>query len=86
MEVDGAGRLREFQANPYRDAQTLTLAVAPDAVFFIDSSNLINLGADWKTWYAAAGLATFFLVVGIAIFAFWRSLGSRELFSAAAHP
>jgi serine/threonine-protein kinase len=31
--VDGAGRLREFQANPYQDAQALTPAVAPDAVF-----------------------------------------------------
>ena len=31
--VDGAGRLREFQANPYPDAQTLTPPVAPDAVF-----------------------------------------------------
>ena len=42
------------------------------AVFFIDSFNLISLGADWKTWYAPAGLATFFLLLGIAIFAFWR--------------
>ncbi len=31
--VDGAGRLRGFQANPYQDAQALTPPVAPEAVF-----------------------------------------------------
>src|ERR1017187_2101717 len=64
----------------------LGLVATMAAVFFIDSFNLISLGADWKTWYAPAGLATFFLLLGIAIFAFWRSLGSRELFSAAVNP
>ena len=59
----------------------LGLVATMAAVFFIDSSNLITLGADWKTWYAPAGLATFILLLGIAIFAFWRSLGSHELFS-----
>ena len=64
----------------------LGLVATMAAVFFIDSFNLISLGADWKTWYAPAGLATFFLLLGIAIFAFWRSLGSHELFSAAVNP
>jgi hypothetical protein len=64
----------------------LGLVATIAAAFFIDSINLITLGWDWKTWYAPAGLATFFLLLGIAIFAFWRSLGSRELFSAAANP
>src|ERR1039458_6163004 len=50
----------------------LGLVATMAAVFFIDSFNLISLGADWKTWYAPAGLATFFLLLGIAIFAFWR--------------
>ena len=31
--LDGAGRLREFQANPYTDAQALTPPVEPEAVF-----------------------------------------------------
>jgi hypothetical protein len=31
--VDGAGRLREFQANPYQDAQALAPPVAPATVF-----------------------------------------------------
>jgi hypothetical protein len=56
------------------------------AVLFIDSFNLITLGADWKTWYAPAGLASLLFLLGIAIFAFWRSLGAHELFNAAAHP
>jgi hypothetical protein len=55
-------------------------------VFFIDASNLITLGSDWKAWYAPLGLATFLLLLGIAIFAFWRSLGTRELFSGEAAP
>ncbi len=56
------------------------------AVFFIDGFNLITLGTDWKTWYAPAGLASFLLLLGIAIFAFWRSLGSHELFSPPTSP
>jgi serine/threonine-protein kinase len=50
------------------------------AACFIDSLDVITLGADWKTWYAPAGLATVTTLLGIAIFAFWRSLGRRELF------
>jgi hypothetical protein len=59
----------------------LGLVATIAAVFFLDSFNLITLGADWKTWYAPAGLASFLLLLGIAVFAFWRSLGSREFFS-----
>jgi len=62
----------------------LGLVATIAAAFFIDGVNLITLGWDWKTWYAPAGLATFSLLLGIAIFAFWRSLGSRELFSSTA--
>ncbi|HXM45583.1 MAG TPA: serine/threonine-protein kinase [Bryobacteraceae bacterium] len=64
----------------------LGLVATMAATFFIDSFNLITLGWDWKTWYAPSGLATFLLLLGIAIFAFWRSLGSHELFSAAPNP
>jgi serine/threonine-protein kinase len=49
------------------------------AVYFLDGYNAITLGADWRYWFAPAGLATLLLLLGIAIFAFWRSLGSREL-------
>ncbi len=33
VKLDGAGRLREFQANPFQDASALTPPIAPDAVF-----------------------------------------------------
>jgi serine/threonine-protein kinase len=54
------------------------------AAFFINTFDAIGLGADWKTWYAPAGLATVSLLAGIAIFAFCRSLGSRESLEEAA--
>ena len=49
------------------------------AIFFLNSGGQIIVGADWTTWYAPYGLATLALLLGIALFAFWRSLGSREL-------
>jgi len=49
------------------------------AAFFIDTIDAMGLGGDFKAWYAPAGLATMALLLGIAIFAFSRSLGSREL-------
>jgi serine/threonine-protein kinase len=64
----------------------LGLVATMTATFFIDSFNLITLGWDWKAWYAPFGLATFLLLLGIAIFAFWRSLGSHELFAPPANP
>jgi predicted Ser/Thr protein kinase len=64
----------------------LGLVATMAAVFFIDSFNLISLGADWKTWYAPFGLATCLFLLGISIFAFWRSLGSHELFAPPANP
>jgi serine/threonine-protein kinase len=54
------------------------------AAFFIDSFDSIGLGGDWKAWYAPAGLATAALLAGIAVYAFWRSLGSRDVFEEAA--
>ena len=54
------------------------------ATFFINTFDAIGLGGDWKTWYAPAGLATVALLLGIAIYGFWRSLGSRELIEEAA--
>ena len=48
-------------------------------VFFISGFNDITLGTDWTTWYAPFGLATVFLLLGLAVFGFWRSLGTRNL-------
>jgi serine/threonine-protein kinase len=48
-------------------------------VFFGDSGNSILLGWDWNTWYAPYGIASLLLLIGIAVWAFYRSLGGREL-------
>ena len=55
------------------------LVAAISTVFFVNCFNGLILGTDWKVWYAPSGFATLLLMAGIAIFAFWRSLGSREL-------
>jgi serine/threonine-protein kinase len=49
------------------------------ALFFVDAINGMALGWDWSAWYVPASLATLLLLVGISIFAFWRSLGGRAL-------
>ena len=55
------------------------LVATLSAVFFIDSYQYITVGTERVTWATAPGLATLALLIGIAAFAFWRSLGSREL-------
>lgn len=50
-------------------------------MFFINDFNTLHLGTDWTTWYAPSGFASVLLLAGIALFAFWRSLGSQELLS-----
>jgi len=57
----------------------LGLVAAMTAVFFLNSCGQIIVGADWTTWYAPYGVATLALLLGISLFAFWRSLGSRDL-------
>jgi serine/threonine-protein kinase len=49
------------------------------AVFFIDALNNMVLGTDLNAWYIPSSIATFLLLLGIAVFAFWRSLGGRAL-------
>ena len=49
------------------------------AVFFINSYQYITLSTDRMSFATPSGLATLVWLVGIALFAFWRSLGSREL-------
>lgn len=58
------------------------LASTLSAVFFIKAIDDMTLGTDWTTWYAPSGIATLVLLLGIAVFAFWRSLGGRELLEA----
>jgi serine/threonine-protein kinase len=54
------------------------------AVLFLNTIDDLGLGPDWKAWYVPSGLATLALLLGIAIYAFWRSLGTRDLFDKAA--
>jgi Protein kinase domain len=49
------------------------------AAFFINSLDSIMLGADPKAWYAPAGIATVTMLLCFSLYAFWRSLGHREL-------
>jgi serine/threonine-protein kinase len=48
-------------------------------LFFADSGNGVILGMNWNNWYTPAGLASLLLLVGIAVSAFWLSLGGRDL-------
>jgi serine/threonine-protein kinase len=57
----------------------LGLVATIAAVFYVRGFDGMALGADWRAWYVPASVATLLLLVGIAIFAFWRSLGGREL-------
>jgi predicted Ser/Thr protein kinase len=58
----------------------LGLVVMISSIFFINSFGNLAFGTDLTTWYAPYGLATLALMLGIAVFAFWKSLGNRELF------
>jgi hypothetical protein len=49
------------------------------AIYFLNGFSGITVAGDWTVWYAPAGLATLALLLGIAVFAFWLSLGEREL-------
>jgi predicted Ser/Thr protein kinase len=55
------------------------LLAAVAAVFFANGMNRMLLGGDWSSWYTASSLATFAVLCATAAFAFWRSLGEREL-------
>ena len=49
------------------------------AVFFLNAINGMALGTDWNAWYVPASVATMLLLLGISVFAFWRSMGGQEL-------
>jgi len=53
------------------------------AVFFINSFQYITVGTERVSWITASGVATLTLLVGISVFAFWRSLGGRDLIGGA---
>ncbi len=49
------------------------------ALFFINTIERINIGPGLGGWYTRYGLATMALLMGIAVYAFWRSVGERTL-------
>jgi serine/threonine-protein kinase len=55
------------------------LVVMMATVLSLNAVNGITLGADWKTWYAPTGFATLLVVTGVALWAFRRALGDRDL-------
>jgi serine/threonine-protein kinase len=55
------------------------LVASITTIFFVNVFNCISLGTNFKTWYTPASLASFSLLLGIAVYAFYRSLGGREL-------
>ncbi len=57
----------------------LGLVATIAAIFFVTAFDGMALGKDWSAWYVPASLATWVLLIGIGVFAFWRSLGGREL-------
>ncbi len=60
----------------------LGLVATIAAIFYVDAINGLALGKDWGAWYVPASLATLLLLIGISVFAFWRSLGGRDLIEA----
>jgi serine/threonine-protein kinase len=55
------------------------LVATISTLFFANSGNAVMLGTDWNTWYAPYGIASLSLLIGIAVWAFWRSLGGELL-------
>ena len=53
----------------------LGLVATISAIVFINAFNSIWLGADWKAWYAPAGIATILSMLSIALIAFWKPWG-----------
>jgi serine/threonine protein kinase len=54
------------------------LVTTISAIFFLNALNRVCLGLDLTTWWAPYGLAGVCLILGLASYAFWRSMGSRE--------
>ena len=55
------------------------LAASAAAFFFINSPGHTNIGPGFRGWYTPSGLAMMALLIGIAVYAFWRSIGARTI-------
>ncbi len=49
-------------------------------IFFVNTIGVAPVGLDPGAWYFAGGFASLLLLGGIVLFAFWRTLGDRDLF------
>jgi serine/threonine-protein kinase len=49
------------------------------AIYFINTFSGIWLGGSWTSWFTPYGIAATLVALAIAIVAFWKSLGSRDL-------
>jgi hypothetical protein len=49
------------------------------ALFSFNALNRLCLGTDLRAWWTPDGLATMILILGMTAYAFWRSVGTREL-------
>ena len=49
------------------------------ALFFLNTTGRISLGPGLSGWYTPYGLAYIALLIAIALYAFWRSIGERTL-------
>ncbi|MGA3201271.1 MAG: serine/threonine-protein kinase [Bryobacteraceae bacterium] len=55
------------------------LVATMSVLFFLNALGRVCLGTDLTAWWTANGLATMLLIVGLAGWAFWRSIGSRDV-------
>ena len=58
-----------------RMGMVLTIA----ALFFLNTTGKISIGPGLSGWYTPYGLAYMALLIAIAVYAFWRSIGERTL-------
>src|SRR5437763_15530624 len=54
------------------------LLVSIVTMYFVSSLNCLILGFNWKTFSVPSGIATAALLLGIVLYSFWRSLGTRR--------
>lgn len=55
------------------------VVTAASWIVFVNLWGDTLLGTDWNSWYMPYGLASLAVLVGSACYAFWKSLGSRDL-------
>ena len=58
-----------------RMGMVLTIA----SLFFLNTTGRISLGPGLSGWYTPYGLASMALLIAIAVYAFWRSIGEHTL-------